>query len=411
MKIAFFLGEFPVLSETFVIRQITGLVEAGHDVRIIAAKIRDLNLPHEKYLSLHLAELIYPLRHPTDGRASQIVSLARFVLTSLWSARGWKALRSAARAATTGCRAAVMDIAAQSKFGSVGKFDAIIAHFGQVGVRAMFLQRAGLIDGPIATVFHGFDMSEKELVKRNLPNYERLFADTALMLPISALWRAKLVQWGAAADKVRILRMGVDVERLAMQDPARPLKEPLKVLSVARFTEKKGLQYAVEGVRQAASTVAYSIIGSGPLEDDLRALAANASPSTIEFAGKQPHQRVFEALEQADIFLLPSVTAANGDMEGVPVVLMEAMAKGVLVLATRHSGIPELVEDGVSGMLVEERDDAAIARALDEIASGRVDIRSMRIAARHKVESMFDNAALDRELIDIASSLQHHEHQ
>jgi colanic acid/amylovoran biosynthesis glycosyltransferase len=82
------------------------------------------------------------------------------------------------------------------------------------------------------------------------------------------------------------------------------------------------------------------------------------------------------------------------------------MATGVLVLATRHSGIPELVEHGVSGLLVDERDAAAIAEALDKISAGEFDVRHMRTEARLRVEADFDNAALDVELIDICRSLQ-----
>jgi colanic acid/amylovoran biosynthesis glycosyltransferase len=269
----------------------------------------------------------------------------------------------------------------------------------------MYLRQSGLIDGPVATVFHGFDVSRSDIIEKHLGNYHRLFEQTEVLLPISELWKRRLLQWGAPKDKLRVLRMGVDLDQLQMRATTRQPIDPLQVLSVARLTEKKGLEYALAGVTQARSKIAYTIIGTGPLDKPLRELAGSAEPGGINFAGEQAQHKVFEALQQADVFLLPSVTAADGDMEGVPVVLMEAMAKGVIVLATRHSGIPELIDDGVSGLLVAERDSAAIANALDRVAAGEIDVARMRTEARLKVESKFDNAALDRELIDICRSL------
>ena len=405
MKIAFVLRDFPVLSETFVLRQIVGLVEAGHDVRIVVGKKADKIFIHEKYEQLGLDHLIHPLRHSEGGRLSRAVLLVRFVAGSLLSLQGWRALSAGLRASATGCLEALMDIATQSTHGPIGRFDAIVAHFGPTGVRAMYLRQSGLIEGPVATVFHGFDISRFDIIKKYLGNYRRLFEQTEMLLPISELWKRRLLQWGAPEDKLRVLRMGVDLDQLQMRAAARPPTDPLQVLSVARLTEKKGLEYALAGVTQARSNIAYTIIGTGPLDKSLRELAGGAKPGAINFAGQQPQHKVFEALEQADVFLLPSVTAADGDMEGVPVVLMEAMAKGVLVLATRHSGIPELIDDGVSGLLVAERDAAAIANALDHVAAGEIDVARMRTEARLKVESKFDNAALDRELVHICRSL------
>lgn len=405
MKVAFVLGEFPVIAETFVLRQISGMVEAGHEVCIVTARVTEGEITHEKYQSLGLRRLVHPLRGDAQGFMAQLGQFAGFLARAPWSARGWRALAAAARAGLSGGYSAMLDIAAQWPRGSIGRFDAIVAHFGTLGVRAMYLREAGLIEGPLATVFHGFDMSLKQVVRRNLPNYRRLFTHAEQLLPISELWKRQLLAWGAPAAKLRLLRMGVDLDRLPMLAPARALQSPLRVLSVARFTEKKGLAYAVAGVLAARTDIVHTLIGGGPLEGELRALAAGGPPGRFVFAGKQPQHRVFEALAQADVFLLPSVTAANGDMEGVPVVLMEAMAQGVLVLSTRHSGIPELVEDGVSGLLVDERDPAAIAQALERIARGEVDVAQMRQQARRAIEARFDNATLERELFDICRNM------
>lgn len=405
MKIAFFVGQFPILSETFVIRQIAGLVRAGHDVTVIAGQWGDRSVEHEVYHKYQLEDRVYSIRGDAGGRLSRAMLVLRFALRSLVSLPGRRQLGAVVSAVTTGCPAALLDIAAQSPRGFIGRFDAVIAHFGPVGVRAMYLQQAGLLEGPIATVFHGLDMSDRATLARNMGNYRRLFSRTALMLPISRLWEGRLHAWGASPAKTRVLHMGVDLDRLVMLPADRPLVRPLRVLSVARFTEKKGLEYAIRGVSKANCEIEFDVIGSGPLEESLRVLAGQSSANTIRFLGKQPQQKVFEALERADVFLLPSVTAEDGDMEGIPVALMEAMAKGVLVLATQHSGIPELIQNGVSGLLVRERDAEGIAGALERIAAGEIDTALMRREARRAVEMQFNNVTLDRDLVEICSDL------
>ena len=406
LKIAFFVAEFPVLSETFVIRQVAGMVRAGHDVAVVAGQWGERDLDHALYRATGLRGRVQVLRQGGRGRLARLLMLARFAVGSLGSAAGRRRLGLALRAARSGSAASLLDIAAQAGVGPVGRFDAIIAHFGPAGVRAMHLQQAGLLEGPIATVFHGFDISDHATIARHRANYRALFRETALMLPISELWRERLIAWGAPPDRVQVLRMGVDLDRLEMLAADRPLSRPLRVLSVARFTEKKGLRYAIKGVCSAGVPVRYDVIGSGPLAAELEALAKRGDGAAeVRFLGRQPHQQVFAALEKADVFLLPSVTASGGDMEGIPVALMEAMAKGVLVIATRHSGIPELIDDGDCGLLVAERDAAGISEALRKVQGGGFPVAGMRLRARAKVSAQFDNAALDEQLARVCREL------
>ncbi|MDR5857640.1 glycosyltransferase [Caballeronia sp. LZ062] len=367
-----------------------GFAERGHEVSVLAAKFDD--------------SAVYPMRGRLDLRVfrQDVGMLRHSMLCAKLGAlacvddKERRRLSVALRAAATGCRSAFIDIVSGGDTAGVD-FDVIIAHFGPIGVRAMYLQEAGLLTGPIVTVFHGADMSEQRTLERWLPHYRRLFRQSALLLPISNLWRDRLIEWGAPESRTKVHHVGVEIHRLTAQASNRPLNRPLKVLSVARFTEKKGLAYAIEGVRNCKHPIQLNLIGFGPLESTLRQ-AASDSTNEINFLGKCTHEQVFEELKNADVFLLPSVVASNGDMEGIPVSIMEAMATGVLVVATRHSGIPELVTDGVTGLLVDERSASAIAEALSAIVEGKVDIEAIRTNARRKVESDFNGRALDAEL-------------
>ncbi|CAM6610494.1 hypothetical protein ESCOCK405M_22805 [Escherichia coli] len=146
--------------------------------------------------------------------------------------------------------------------------------------------------------------------------------------------------------------MGVNMDRFSL----RPLKAPdgcLQILSVARLTEKKGLHVAIEACRQLKErgvNFRYRILGIGPWERRLRTLIEQYQlEDHVEMPGFKPSHEVKMLLDEADVFLLPSVTGADGDMEGIPVALMEAMAVGIPVLSTVHSGIPELIDSGHSG--------------------------------------------------------------
>lgn len=381
MKIALFCHAFPLASETFVSNHVVALMKAGMDVSVITESVGDAwaNIPE-------------PLRETVR---------ARTVLIDPAMMAGWRQSISALPA-TGLLRAKIghwLSKALRRRSPALGRYDAILAHFGTSGVAAMTLRRQGYLQGPIATIFHGFDMSVTATVARLLPHYRQLFRETEALLPISRAWAERLEAWGADPAKIAVLHMGVDLPQLSV-DCDRPLASPLRVIQVGRQVEKKGGRYAIEGVSRCPSPVTLDMIGGGDLEPDLRAMAeAIGSANPIRFRGAMTHEDVLASLDCADVFLLPSVTAENGDMEGIPVALMEAMLHGCIVLSTQHSGIPELVEDGVSGVLVPERSADAIAQALDAIARGAYDLPCMRRNAIATVDSQFSNVRLNAQLV------------
>lgn len=399
MKLAFFLADYPVTSETFILRQISGLVRRGHDVTVIAGYVND-RVPDPLHGQISVRRIRKSLSTP-----DHLKRIGLGVLKATM-APGRQKLNVARRAIL----AKVFGVASDIYFlgdNHLGHYDAVVAHFGPAGVRAMLLRDAGLLSGSIATVFHGIDMTDRGTLSKYKKLYEDLFSRTELVLPISQLWCRKLLEWGAPKSKVQVLRMGVDIDEGSAHNVDRPIQKPLRILSVGRFVEKKGLEYAITGVSRSGVKSIYTIVGYGPLEDRLKSLAVDAENAQIVFAGKVGHNKIFELLSQSDVFLLPSVTAENGDMEGIPVSIMEAMAAGVLVIATQHSGIPELVEHNVEGLLVEERSSDEIAKVLRDVYEGHVDACSLKLEARRKVDSEFNNILLDRDLESLLAKISH----
>ncbi|HAZ55556.1 MAG TPA: colanic acid biosynthesis glycosyltransferase WcaL, partial [Franconibacter helveticus] len=287
--------------------------------------------------------------------------------------------------------------------------DVFIAHFGPAGVTAAKLRELGILRGKIATVFHGIDISHRDALARYTPEYQQLFRRGDLMLPISELWASRLKAMGCPDEKIVVSRMGVDMNKFSL----RPLKvpgSPLEIISVARLTEKKGLHVAIEACRLLKArgvNFRYNILGIGPWEQRLRALIQqHGLEDQVFMPGFKPSHEVKALLDQADLFLLPSITGADGDMEGIPVALMEAMAVGIPVVSTLHSGIPELIDAGKSGWLVPENDAEALAERLQTFASLREEeLRPMLRHARQKVETDFNQQVIYRELAGLLQAL------
>jgi len=194
-----------------------------------------------------------------------------------------------------------------------------------------------------------------------------VFGRAAAISTVNSQMKSKLVEWGQPAAKISLLPMGVDtvsVGKLAQQTA----KIPGQLLVVGRLVEKKGIEYLFEAMRllqnrgSAAAGAKLVVIGDGPIRADLEAKAAGLN---VEFRGQRGRAEVLQAIAESEVMLIPSVTAANGDQEGLPVTLLEGGAGAICVIASRLPGIDEVIVDGESGLLVPQRDSAALADALE----------------------------------------------
>lgn len=171
------------------------------------------------------------------------------------------------------------------------------------------------------------------------------------------------------------------------------------------FNRKKGLEYALRAcaeLKKRGIDYHFTIVGTGPLETELNLLIAElALQDFVTLEGFQPQEKVKEILDCSDVFLLPSVTASNGDMEGIPVALMEAMSNGLPVVSTKHSGIPELIENNESGWLANEKNSIQLADILQNIAKGNYSVQDITRQARVVIETKFNQNVLNDELVEL----------
>ncbi|EPD7774736.1 colanic acid biosynthesis glycosyltransferase WcaL [Escherichia coli] len=406
MKVGFFLLKFPLSSETFVLNQITAFIDMGFEVEIVALQKGDTQNTHAAWTKYNLAARTRWLQDEPTGKVAKMRHRASQTLRGIHRKNTWQALNLKRYGAES--RNLILS-AICGQVATPFHTDVFIAHFGPAGVTAAKLRELGVIRGKIATIFHGIDISSWEVLNHYTPEYQQLFRRGDLMLPISELWAGRLQKMGCPREKIAVSRMGVDMTRFSPR-PVKAPATPLEIISVARLTEKKGLHVAIEACRQLKEqgvAFRYRILGIGPWERRLRTLIEQYQlEDVVEMPGFKPSHEVKAMLDDADVFLLPSVTGADGDMEGIPVALMEAMAVGIPVVSTLHSGIPELVEADKSGWLVPENDARALAQRLAVFSQLDTDeLAPVVKRAREKVEHDFNQQVINRELASLLQAL------
>ena len=406
MKVGFFLLKFPLSSETFVLNQITAFIDMGFEVEIVALQKGDTQNTHAAWTKYNLAARTRWLQDEPTGKVAKLRHRASQTLRGIHRKNTWQALNLK----RYGAESRNLILSAICGQGATPfHADVFIAHFGPAGVTAAKLRELGVIRGKIATIFHGIDISSREVLNHYTPEYQQLFRRGDLMLPISDLWAGRLQKMGCPREKIAVSRMGVDMTRFSPR-PVKPPATPLEIISVARLTEKKGLHVAIEACRQLKEqgvAFRYRILGIGPWERRLRTLIEQYQlEDVVEMPGFKPSHEVKAMLDNADVFLLSSVTGADGDMEGIPVALMEAMAVGIPVVSTLHSGIPELVEADKSGWLVPENDARALAQRLAAFSQLDTDeLAPVVKRAREKIEHDFNQQVINRELASLLQAL------
>jgi glycosyltransferase involved in cell wall biosynthesis len=282
--------------------------------------------------------------------------------------------------------------------------DLIHAHFATDGVTALPLARAtGL---PLIVTLHGFDVTVADRFRTSAGGRQYLRLRGALwqrasrFLCVSEFIRKRALESGFPAEKLEVHAIGIDLREFRSRDGAPSDKS---ILFVGRMVEKKGLAYLIDAmqiVAQRHPEARLRVVGTGPLQQECAALAEKLK-APVEFLGARSSSEVRRELRRAAVFCVPSVTARTGDSEGLPIVVLEAMAMGVPVVASRHAGIPEAVIDGETGLLTEEGRSAQIAAAICSFLEDEALAQRCARAAERRVRERFDLERQTRKLEEI----------
>jgi colanic acid/amylovoran biosynthesis glycosyltransferase len=266
------------------------------------------------------------------------------------------------------------------------------------------MRDAGIVEGSIITFFHGYDFSLQARVRGRGP-YRRLFERGAAFVANSNYTRGRIVELGCPSERTVTVPVGLFPDFFSFRERAAAPGRPVRFLTIGRLVEKKGHGVAIHAfrrLRDAGVAATYAIVGDGPMRRELEQLVASLGlGDAITLLGSRSQEDVRRLAENADIFVLASTTSADGDAEGQGLVLQEAQAMGLPVVATNHNGFPEGLLDGVSGVLVPERDSAGLAGAMIELARSPDRWAPMGRAGAAFVRDRFDQSRLTENLLTL----------
>lgn len=386
LRVAYVMSRFPKLTETFILNEMTAMEEAGVDIDVYP-------------LLRESAEVMHPEARPFVERAHfQPFLSGEIVKANLWYvARRPRAYLGALWALLSGTwRSRRYFIGALAFFPKSALFarqmakdgvNHIHAHFAShPAAAALVIQRLAGI--PFSFTAHGSD------IHRDKTMLDKKVAEAAFVVPISTFNREVILEVCDAGyeRKMIVIHCGVDTDIFQPGSPGPP--PPLKVLCIGTLHEVKGQSYLLNACRHLRADgldVICHLVGDGPDRAMLQAQAGQSDlRGAVRFHGLMTRAEVTELLQAVDVVVAPSVPSRDGRREGIPVALMEAMACSVPVVASRLSGIPELVIDEETGLLTTPGDVDALAYAIRRLYEDPSLRARLGITGRAKIVGDFD---------------------
>lgn len=351
LKILFALGCFPLLPETFIINQLTGLIDRGHDIAIYSSHPGQSKV-HPDVEKYKLLKRTYYGKLPSD----------------------------------------------------MAKYDIILCQFGPLGKKFLKIKQELGLKAKIVTCFRGYDITQ-EVKEKGRHVYDTLFEKGDLFLPVCDYFKKIMIDLGCPREKIVVHHSAINLERFAYNNSNSTKSKNIRLVSVNRLVAKKGTMHAIKAVASLLKkypNLQYHIMGDGIMRRQLlRLINQCRAGHAIKLLGWGNHDEVAKLLKTADIFLLPSLTDRTGNEEGIPNALKEAMAVGVPVISTHHAGIAELVEHGTSGFLVQPGNAVALAEKIEYLIKHQQERADMGLAARAIVEREYDTDILNDQLITL----------
>ena len=276
-------------------------------------------------------------------------------------------------------------------------------YFGQIAVHLLPLIRTWT--NPSVVSFHGADV----LVDMNKPAYRAATKDMLnkinLVLVRSESLRRAVVDLGCDEKKIEIMRTGIPIDDFPFHERSSPQNGEWRFVQACRLIDKKGLAVALRAFASFLKRypqAKFTIAGEGPLLARLQQLTHELHiDNHVSFAGFVSQEQLREIFYASHVFLHPSEVGPDGNQEGIPNSMLEAMATGLPVFATRHGGIPEAIEHGISGILVPEQDAAALGQALFDAAEDRQRLVEIARTGAEVVRQKFDLRAQAQRLEEI----------
>ncbi|POQ98650.1 hypothetical protein AU468_12360 [Alkalispirochaeta sphaeroplastigenens] len=406
LRICLVVKHFPVLSQTFIVRLVAALLE-DPSVELYLVVTRTLNDLHPLVAPEHRQRLqgriiAPPALHGTG--VSRVMAGARFVAGSFL--RSPRLTLRSLNGVRFGPRARGLHILALARaLRSLPPLDAIHGQFLWFAGDLAACRELGVTgNARLLCSVRGADIAvEGEVEPADLGRAAR---QQVLLLPVCRSLGQVALERGYPGSLLKVVPSGLAVEEIPFLPPsARPVSsvpEEVRLLFVGRLTRKKGFPLALTALAQLQEqgfSCSCSVLGEGPQRDACQEAARQAGLPGVSFRGAVPPAVVAKEMGQAHILLVPSQTGPDGDLEGIPNVAKEAMACGTIVVASTHSGLPELIRHGETGFLFAEGDATDLLDVLRQALARRDQWEQIARAAREEVVARHSTAVMREKLL------------
>lgn len=377
MKLLYVLDDFPKLSETFILNEITELIKRGINIEILALRNPFETSTNEDVIENQLFDKTNYFQLPQPSKLQFKKALSpTFYDCMLKSLRYYYPDSNFKH---------IVRLSYYAPF--YRNIDLVHAHFAH-NAAVTALQISSLLNKPFTFTAHAFEIFSRQSYSKG--RLKMLINGAEMVITPSAFNRKYIInETGCTEDKIEIVRATINPEKFNDQKRLYNDVNKIKMVAIGRLVEKKGFEYLIKAMSKIVEKeprTFLSIIGSGELENYLINLTRNLGlTKSVYFLGAQTNERVLYELSSSDLAVLPCVVADDGDIDVCPLTLQEAMAMGIPVISTTVGSIPELITDGEEGFLVAERNESALADAIFKLINNPSLRENMGKKGREKI--------------------------
>ncbi|WP_422366877.1 glycosyltransferase [Pelagibius sp.] len=397
-----------MLSEPFIALSAASLIERGHDVDVFGlSNVTPTGFSSDANVQARLQKRFQNATWPESlgdrvkampAAAAALAKQRGVASLPLWKPltyrRGWSDLTALYQAQV---------------FARRGSYDILHCQFATLAEYVLKHRDAGLLKGRLVVHFRGYDISE--VVQSFGPTvYDYLWTRADRFVANCAFFKERAIGLGCPADKIDVVGSGIDLQGFPYRLPLTVGGGQVRCLTVGRLTPRKGIHRVIEALHHLVAegrNLRLDIVGEGEQREELESQVREYGlEDRVRFLGARPHSDIRALLEKSHIFIAASMTSATGGTDAPVNTIKEAMAIGVPTCATRHGGIPELVEEGVTGVLAREDNPVDLAAALQRLLAAEVAWPALTQRARRRVEKSYGiEVVTDRLLAVYAQAL------
>lgn len=387
MKIGYILGIFPKLSERTILNELVELIKNEHEIYIFSLNKHSENIEHPEIKKYDISGRVYYFDSNLAVEGFRSLNLIKFMF-----------LKGNLSSKAVGIAKAQYFLRTMKEL----DIDILHSHFANQPTFTNMLM-SKLSSTPYTFTAHAFDI----FIATDARALEERAKNASAVLTVSHYNKDYIRSLTKIEEeKIHVIRPCIDTNNL--KDVKRE-EENHSIITVARLVEKKGIKYAILAVQKLIRDypkIQYRIVGSGPLEKELNIMVKTLGlDEYVKFLGSLDDESLNRELGRASVFVLPCIKARNGDMDGLPLSAMEAMAVGIPVISTNISGIPELIENGREGFLVEPESEDQLAGAIRKLLDNKALRNEMGKNGKKKIEKDYNIHKEVKKLIGVWSEI------